>query len=62
MRLETTERYRAAIEDARELEGALEGTRELKRRQELIAAMHQYELEHVADPNCRPGRPLPTQS
>jgi hypothetical protein len=57
MRLETTEHYRAAIEEARELEGAPEGTREVRRRQEMIAAMHQYELEHIVDPNCRLGRP-----
>jgi hypothetical protein len=62
MRIETPEHYRIAIEEARELESAPEGTPEFERRQELTAAMHQYELENVADPNSRRGRPPSTQS
>jgi hypothetical protein len=56
MRIETTDEYREAVAEAARLEAAREGTRRFHRRQELLAAMHQYELRHK-DPEFRRGRP-----
>jgi hypothetical protein len=55
--ISTPEQYRAAIAEAQKLEGAAEGSCEFRYRQELLAALQDYELDHLADPNCRPGRP-----
>jgi hypothetical protein len=57
MKISTPEQYRAAIEELQTLQNAAQGTSEFKRRQELLTATHDYELAHVVDPNCRPGRP-----
>lgn len=57
MNIQSPEEYRAAIKEAQQLEGALEGTPEFERRQELVTAMQDYELDHVVDPSCRPARP-----
>lgn len=57
MHIRTPEEYRAVSEEARQLEEAREGTSVFKTRQELVTAMHEYELQHLADPNCRSGHP-----
>ena len=57
MKIQTSEEYRAAVEEAQQLESAREGTPEFKRLQELVTAMHEYELDHLVDPKYRPGRP-----
>jgi hypothetical protein len=57
MKIRTPEQYRTAVEEAQKLASAREGTADFKRRQELTAAMHDYELTHIIDPKCRPGRP-----
>jgi hypothetical protein len=56
-KISTPEQYRAAVAEAQRLEGAAEGTSQFRRRQELLTAMHDYELDHLTDPNCRAGRP-----
>jgi antitoxin component HigA of HigAB toxin-antitoxin module len=57
MKIRTEEQYRAASEEAQRLQGAAEGTTEFVRLQELTTAMHDYELAHLVDPDCQPGRP-----
>ena len=57
MAIQTPEEYRAAVEEAQRLEDAPEGTPEFRRRQELVTAMHEYELDHLIDPKYRSGRP-----
>jgi hypothetical protein len=57
MKIRAEKQYRAASEEAQRLQGAAEGTTEFIRLQELTTAMHDYELAHLLDPNCRPGRP-----
>jgi hypothetical protein len=57
MKISTFEEYRAAVAEGQKLEGAAEGSCAFKRRQELLAALHDYELDHLADPNYRKGRP-----
>ena len=57
MKIETLQQYRAAVAEAQTLEHAREGTPEFNRQQELITAMHDYELEHLVDPKYRRGRP-----
>jgi hypothetical protein len=57
MKIRTPQQYRAAVEEAQRLADASEGTAQFRRPQELMAAMHDYELRYVADPNWRPGRP-----
>jgi hypothetical protein len=56
-KISTPEQYRAAVAEAQTLEGATEGTSQFSRRQELLTAMHDYELDHLIDPNYRAGRP-----
>ena len=57
MAIQTPEEYRAAVEEAQRLEDAPEGTPEFKRRQELVTAMQDYELDQLVDSKYRPGRP-----
>jgi hypothetical protein len=57
MKINTPEQYSAAVAELQKLEHAREGTPAFKRRQELITAMHDYELDHIVDADCRPGRP-----
>jgi hypothetical protein len=57
MKISTPEQYRAVIQELQTLQNAAQGTSEFKHRQELLTATHDYELSHVVDPNCRPGRP-----
>jgi hypothetical protein len=45
------------VEQAQKLESEPEGTPEFKRRQELVAALHEYELHHLK-PKFRSGRPI----
>lgn len=56
MRIERAQDHRAAIREAQELDGAREGNPEYRRRQQLRAAMHVYELQ-LRQPECRMGRP-----
>jgi hypothetical protein len=57
VKISTPEQYRAAVAEAQTLEGATEGTSQFSWRQELLTAMHDYELDHLIDPNYRAGRP-----
>jgi hypothetical protein len=57
MKINTPEEYRSAVAEIQKLEHAREGTPQFQRRQELITAMHDYELGHLTDPECRRGRP-----
>ena len=56
VKIHTPSQYRRAVEQAQRLERGAEGTPEFQRRQELLAAMHEYELHHLK-PKFRPGRP-----
>ncbi|HJU15284.1 MAG TPA: hypothetical protein VJ770_02335 [Stellaceae bacterium] len=56
MKITEAEEYRRAIRESQELDQARPGTPEYERRQELRAAMHEYEL-HLQEPECRKGRP-----
>jgi hypothetical protein len=56
LKIERAEEYRRAIREVQELDRARPGTREYERRQELRAAMHEYELQ-LQKPECRKARP-----
>jgi hypothetical protein len=57
MKINTPEQYRAAVAEVQKLEHVREGSPEFNRRQELMTATHDYELDHLTDPECRRGRP-----
>jgi hypothetical protein len=56
LKIERAEEYRKAIREAQELDAARPGTPEYERRQQLRAAMEEYELQ-LQKPECNKGRP-----
>lgn len=56
--IRTARDYRQAIVEVQHLESAQADSVEFRRRHELLAAMHQYELKHLGA-DFKPGKPAP---
>ena len=56
LKIEGAEEYREAVREAQRLDQARPGTPEYERRQQLRAAMEEYELQ-LQKPECNKGRP-----
>jgi hypothetical protein len=56
VKITRAEEYREAVRESQELDTARPGTPEYERRQQLRAAMHEYELQ-LQQPECNTGRP-----
>jgi hypothetical protein len=56
IKIARAEEYREAVRESQELDKAHPGTPEYERRQQLRAAMEEYELQ-LQRPECNKGRP-----
>jgi hypothetical protein len=56
LKITRAEEYREAVRETQKLDSARPGTPEYERRQQLRAAMEEYELK-LQRPECNEGRP-----